>query len=154
MPLNVINVGCLDDTITLEHGFRGQLKFCDSHYWGAVCSLDKHNEEFIQVNSQVVCYELGYSGDGTDFTTGSNPENYFVLVKVHCQGDEERLSECHKEEITPKEIIKCKHTHESVYVTCPSESHAVLRNFYLFMCSWCVEEDRWIKRKSGLLSAL
>ena len=73
----------------------------------------------------MVCYELGYSGDGADFTTGSNniPNHYIALAHVHCRGDEERLSECTKQ---GGDIYECKHSDESVYVTCPSESHVEL----------------------------
>ena len=84
----------------------------------------------------MVCYELGYSGDGANFTTGHNniPNDCIVVAHVHCRGDEERLSECDYKDITGHgEIGKCNQAHEYVYVTCPSESHAVLRNLPIYV---------------------
>ena len=106
----------------------GQVEFCLYGDWGAVCAHNTLNKFDTQA-SQVVCYELGYSGQGANYgNQGPNTvSNGFVwLGHVKCQGYEEKLNDCTKE-IYNKIPQGCKSSPAFVYVTCPSE--------YLLSCS-------------------
>jgi hypothetical protein len=106
---------------------RSQLLMCYCKEWRGVCDGKK---TFNKTDAEVVCYQLGLSGDVINTNFHCDPSDPNVLEKaefkdVSCTGREEELHDCKmntplKNDDCPAENCLCFH--------CPVESQVRLLN--------------------------
>ena len=107
------------DNVTYSRNeVKGQLQLCMNRRWSAVCSLP---DGFTEINSEVACYQMGFSGERANSTRGESSLTTTWMYNVVCQGNEETLLNCSYS--TPNDTVQhmCLTKSQSVHIICSSE---------------------------------
>jgi hypothetical protein len=153
---------CNGAEVELNHG---QLLMCYRNEWRGVCDGKK---TFNKTDAEVVCYQLGLSGDVINTNFHCDPSDPNVLEKaefkdVSCTGREEELHDCSMN--TSVGIYDCI-AEDCICFQCPEESQVRLFNMtngadyqgrvqHYYDGGWnelCVEGDSdWTDRNSRVV---
>ena len=84
---------CTQGAIRLQRGTAtsGRVEICNNNVWGTVC-----DDLWGNLDAQVVCRQLGFTGDATALTSSDVPDGtgQIWLDNVSCRGTETRLIDC------------------------------------------------------------
>ncbi len=75
---------CTDGDIQLVGGAdmsMGRVEVCSGGMWGTVC-----DDSFADIDAQVACRQLGYSGEGIRIAAATRPTDYLIhmFCRCHC----------------------------------------------------------------------
>uniref|UniRef100_A0A1X7ULL6 Deleted in malignant brain tumors 1 protein n=1 Tax=Amphimedon queenslandica TaxID=400682 RepID=A0A1X7ULL6_AMPQE len=108
---------CTDYEVKLINGSspnEGTLQICLNNAWGTVC-----NKQLNTKDAGVICHQLGYPAEGTlVYTALFTATDTLLVADVHCDSNEERLSECSIEVYYKDSSLLCDVAVDSAGIKC------------------------------------